>query len=738
MTLKRITGGALALAVLIGSQLAPAAAQETPGAPAPHTQEAAPAGTPAPQAPVPSLAATQAPQAPGAAEAAKPAPTLAESAPTPSEGDAEGEVLPETDRVIVRFADGVSEEQKSQVLDEAAAGTAVTEPEIVKESVGQNSVVEANTGLDQGEQRQVVDKLKASPLVEAAEPDLIVQATSAAPNPTGEPHWGKQWNMRTIDAQGAWPTATGSGVTIGVVDTGIVSHPDLNAKVVPGYDFVSDTYYSRDGDGRDANPRDEGTYYGNTRSNWHGTHVAGIAGAVTGNRIGVAGVAPDAKIQPVRALGTAGSGYISDIADATAWAAGWQGPGMPRNANPSQVVNVSMSWAGTCPAVMQNAINEAHHRNVPVVVAAGNAGINASQAAPANCWLPIVVGATASSNVLTGYSNYGSALDVVAPGGTVGADIWSTVDSGAYGPVGPSYGPLNGTSMAAPHVAGTIALMKQANRGLTVEQIRGTLRSTGRSVSGYPLINANRAVAAIKPAAKPKPSAPAVGGAIGAYYQRNGGAGAFGQPMAGELSLVHGGAVQEFNRQGTRAAIYWHSSTGAHAVHWWGSIGAKFKRDGYERTYGYPGSEEVRGSTGSYQFFNDPGSRATNLLMWSPSTGVGAVRENTGIGGKWAASGRESAMGYPVGDEVGKSDGAAYQFFRIGDRSHLIMWTPRNGSHTILQHGAIGQAWIKAGREGGWGYPVTDEYRGSDGRVHQKFSRGVEAVWSPSGLQVRR
>ncbi|MCP3426649.1 S8 family serine peptidase [Rothia sp. AR01] len=738
MTLQRIAGGAVALAVLIGSQLVPAAAQEGPGlsAPAPSAQPtlSAPPASATPQPAVPDPAGSQPAEPTLAATARADAEPLAESAPTPPSADPEEEVLPETDRLIVRFAEGVTEEQKAEVLDEASTETEVTDPEIVKESVGQSSVVEANTGLDEAEQREAVEKLSENPLVESAEPDLIVSATSAVPNASGEPYWNSQWNMRTIDAPGAWQSATGSGVTIGVVDTGIVSHPDLNQKVVPGYDFVSDNFYGRDGGGRDANPRDEGTYYNGTPSNWHGTHVAGIAGAVTGNRIGVAGVAPDARIQPVRALGTAGSGYVSDIADATAWAAGWQGAGMPRNANPSQVVNVSMSWGGSCPAIMQSAINEAHARNVPVVVASGNAGIDASGAAPANCWLPIVVGATASNNTLTGYSNYGRALDVVAPGGTVGADIWSTVDSGTTVPVGPKYGPLNGTSMAAPHVAGTIALMKQANRGLTVEQIRNALTSTGRSVGGYPLINANRAVNAVKP----KQAAPAVGGAIGTYYRSNGGAGTFGQPTGGELSLIHGGAVQEFDRQGTRAAIYWHPSTGARAVHWWGAIGAKFRQGGYERTYGFPGSEEVRTGTGSYQFFNHPGTRATNLIMWSPSTGVGAIRENSGIGGKWASSGRENAMGYPVGDEVRKADGAAYQFFRIGGRSHLVMWTPQYGARTIVQHGAIGQAWINAGREGGWGYPVTDEYRGSDGRVHQKFSRGVEVVWWPNGMQVRR
>ena len=127
---------------------------------------------------------------------------------------------------------------------------------------------------------------------------------------------------------GAWDRTTGSGATVAVIDTGITSHPDLDRNVVPGYDFISNSAAARDGGGRDSNPRDEGDWYaagecgtaGASDSSWHGTHVAGTVAAVADSR-GVVGVAPNAKIQPIRVLGKCG-GSLSDIADAVVWAAG--------------------------------------------------------------------------------------------------------------------------------------------------------------------------------------------------------------------------------------------------------------------------------------------------------------------------------------------------------------------------------------------------------------------------------
>ena len=154
---------------------------------------------------------------------------------------------------------------------------------------------------------------------------------------------------------GAWDVATGTGVTVAVIDTGITAHPDLDANVLPGYDFVSDATAARDGNGRDANAQDQGDWYaagecgqptaGNT--SWHGTHVAGTVAAVTGNATGVAGVAPNAKVVPVRVLAKCG-GSLSDIADAIVWASGGTVAGIPANANPAKVINMSLGGSGAC------------------------------------------------------------------------------------------------------------------------------------------------------------------------------------------------------------------------------------------------------------------------------------------------------------------------------------------------------------------------------------------------------
>ncbi|MEE7547807.1 S8 family serine peptidase, partial [Xanthomonas sp. Kuri4-1] len=168
-----------------------------------------------------------------------------------------------------------------------------------------------------------------------------------------------------INVRPAWDKATGNGVVVAVIDTGITSHPDLDANILPGYDFISDTFVSRDGDGRDADPSDEGDWnpvqgecYTTpspspiTDSSWHGTHVAGTIAAVTNNAVGVAGTAYNAKIVPVRVLGRCG-GYTSDIADAIVWASGGSVSGVPANANPAEVINMSLGGSGTCSTTYQ-------------------------------------------------------------------------------------------------------------------------------------------------------------------------------------------------------------------------------------------------------------------------------------------------------------------------------------------------------------------------------------------------
>ena len=254
-------------------------------------------------------------------------------------------------------------------------------------------------------------KLAADPNVEYVEVDQIMRATLTPNDTRFSEQWGFGTSNASINVQPAWDKATGTGVVVAVIDTGITNHPDLNANILPGYDFISDAAMARDGGGRDSNPNDEGDWYGAnecgsgipaSNSSWHGTHVAGTVAAVTNNSTGVAGTAFNAKVVPVRVLGKCG-GYTSDIADAIVWASGTVS-GVPANANPAEVINMSLGGGGTCSATYQNAINGAVSRGTTVVVAAGNSNTNVSSSVPANCANVIAVAATTSAGARASFS----------------------------------------------------------------------------------------------------------------------------------------------------------------------------------------------------------------------------------------------------------------------------------------------------------------------------------------------
>lgn len=646
-------------------------------------------------------------------------------------GDAEknleskgGKIAEKTDRFIVKFKDGTSENNKESTVKKADKETPLDNAKIDRERVDKTTIVDSDKDLNKTDQNKVMSDLKKQPNVEKVEPDFVVENGAAAyPSTPNDPYYpGYQWNMRAVNASGAWNYATGKGVTIGIADTGTTWHPDLNDKWVQGYDFISDTYHSEDGNGRDSSPHDEGDQVENGLNAWHGTHVSGIAAADTNNGQGVSGVAPDAKISMARNMGRGGRGYVSDYADSLMWLAGINIPGVPHNNNPSSVVNFSEAFdSGTCPSVLQNAINQDHARNVPVVVAAGNDGKSANGVSPANCLGAIVVGATAPGNVMTGYSNWGPYLDVVAPGGVTGGDIWSTKNTGQYSLGSPTYGPLNGTSMAAPHVAGIIAEMKERDPNISVESIRALLRNNASQwISGYPMVNARNAVAAVKDTRKPY-----VKGAIKSYYDSNGGSGKFGNPITNEFQTRNGGATQNFTKG---YGIYWAPGIGAHSIMWHGAIGQAFAANGYENGWGYPASDEGHTDSGSaYQFFRNKNGDSI-LAMWNAKSGVHIIDENDGIGAKWAQSGREHQVGIPVSDEHSLSNGGAWQSFRTLDGKWLpktYVWSARSGAHEIKEFGAIASVWNHYSRENGkLGFPTSDEYK-TGSHVRQNFQGGV-------------
>jgi serine protease len=296
----------------------------------------------------------------------------------------------------------------------------------------------------------------------------------------------------------------GEGVVVAVIDTGILpNHEDFSGNLLEGYDFISDAETSRrPTDARVPGALDYGDWVENDNecytgslaedSSWHGTHVAGTVAEATNNGVGMAGVAYKAKVLPVRVLGKCG-GSLADIADAITWASGGTVAGIPANANPAEIINMSLGGSGACDPVYQAAINGAVSRGTLVVVAAGNAGGNVANARPANCNNVVAVGATRITGGITYYSNYGAAVDLSAPGGGGSVDgnpggyIWQAISSSTTSPeLGTSdYGGKGGTSMSSPHVAAVAALVQSArianNRdAFTPAQLETLLKETAR------------------------------------------------------------------------------------------------------------------------------------------------------------------------------------------------------------------------------------------------------------------
>ena len=336
--------------------------------------------------------------------------------------------------------------------------------------------------LGRAQVRLLLQQLGADPDVEYVEIDQVLHA-ALVPNDTSYSSlWGMQDADAGIRANTAWDLNNGSGVVVAVIDTGYTEHSDLAGNIVAGYDMISDVARANDGSSRDSDAHDPGDWDDGGGSSWHGTHVAGTIAAVGNNAKGVIGVAYGAKILPVRVLGV-GGGDGSDIADGITWASGGSVPGAPANPNPAEVLNLSIGGGGGCSATYQSAIDGAVSRGSTVVVAAGNDALDAGNGSLATCNNVIVVGAHTSSAARSSFSNYGSVVDVTAPG----SSILSTINTGSTTPSTEGYANYQGTSMATPHVAGTAALAQayRVAKGLapyTPAQLEAQLKATA-----YPL-----------------------------------------------------------------------------------------------------------------------------------------------------------------------------------------------------------------------------------------------------------
>jgi serine protease len=337
-------------------------------------------------------------------------------------------------------------------------------------------------------------RLSSLPGVVAVEEDLLLRA-----NTVTDPLWKRQWYMHDpkvgIDAEVAWRYTRGAGAVVAVLDTGITPHPEFDGQLLPGYDFVSDAAAARDGDGRDPDPMDEGDWSeagdcGSSRvahSSWHGSHVAGLVAARAGNRPGIVGLAPEAKVLPVRVLARCG-GRLSDIADAVVWASGGNVPGVPSPERRADVINLSLGGSGACGVAMTSAIAQARSRGTVVVAAAGNDQADASTNVPANCPGVVTVAALARDGSMAWYSNHGGRVTLSAPGGSLGVrgadDIVSSVDVGKRGRERPIFVYYAGTSMAAPQVAALVALMRSVDPAIGVDTVTRQLVDNARPLPG--------------------------------------------------------------------------------------------------------------------------------------------------------------------------------------------------------------------------------------------------------------
>ncbi len=368
----------------------------------------------------------------------------------------------------------------------------------------------------------VIEALRRHPDVVYAEPNYW-RYPLATPSDDGYPF---QWHYPLINLPLAWDVHTGdSSVVVGIIDTGIVlNHPDLVANLVPGFDFISDPANAGDGNGIGANPDDPGDGGGLVPSSFHGTHVGGTVGAEAndGRTPSVAGVAWQVGLMPLRVLGRAG-GTSFDILQAVRYAAGLANnapgaPGQDQGAARADIINLSLGGPGSSQAE-QSVYTQARGRGVIVIAAAGNSATS-TPSFPAAYDGVVSVSAVRLSKQLAPYSNFGSTVDVAAPGGDTSQNVngdpfvdgvLSTGASDSSGSIVPNFPFFQGTSMAAPHVAGVAALMRSVrlpgtlppdefDAFLIAGQLTEDLGNDGPAVRndsfGFGLIDAARAVEA--------------------------------------------------------------------------------------------------------------------------------------------------------------------------------------------------------------------------------------------------
>ena len=366
-----------------------------------------------------------------------------------------------------------------------------------------------DTQKDKQETIWAIKALRQKSGISDAQPNFM-RHRRAVPN---DILYNEQWHFPHIRLPEAWDITTGNpSVIIAVIDSGILSaHPDLQDKLVQGYDMISAVDNAGDGDGIDSNPEDLGDLeLGDGSSSFHGTHVAGIVAAATNNNTGVAGVAWQSRLMPIRVLGLQG-GTSFDLIQAILYAAGLENASGQVPIQRADVINMSLGGDGFSSSEA-SAITAARNAGVIIVAAAGNSG-SANQEYPASYDGVVAVAAVNQSNARANYSNFGPRIDITAPGGDLDEDadgngtpdgVLSTIGNDRGNAINYGYRYYQGTSMSSPHVAGVIALMKSVapnltptefDQVLTEGRISDDLGAEGRDDNfGYGLINAMKAV----------------------------------------------------------------------------------------------------------------------------------------------------------------------------------------------------------------------------------------------------
>ena len=422
-------------------------------------------------------------------------------------------VQPPTTQIIVKWRDGTASTAaaagvRTQKLGASAGVRLVRKQQIAVET----DVLEIDRALGAKDARALLERMANDPNVEYAVADERRWA-HAVP---ADPLFADQWYFQSVEiaatrAEQAWDVTVGSNATVvAVLDTGVrFEHPDLlhlaqAGKLLDGFDFVSQTPFANDGNGRDADASDPGDFVTTaetqtppfatcefSNSSWHGTRVSSLVGALTNNAEGLAGTGWNTLILPVRVLGKCG-GIDSDIIAGMRWAAGIPVVGVPINPTPAQIINLSLGGSGACSAAYQAAVNEITALGVLIVASVGNDG--GAVSAPANCGGVLGVTGIRHAGTKVGFSNLGPGAGIGAPGGNcVNVTLTPTtpclfpitaaVNAGTTTPGASTYtdhlSNINvGTSFAAPLVAGAAALVHSLNSQLTPAQYIALLKDS--------------------------------------------------------------------------------------------------------------------------------------------------------------------------------------------------------------------------------------------------------------------